>query len=180
VINTTRLVLLVANLAALAGVSVLTVNIVKWRDDAIAARACVAAVTPGAKASADPAKACPPVIAADHAVAVRARACDSAFMARPENTYGVAANCSAPVKGVQAERDVARREAGRLTKDLQTERLGQDAAIARAQAAATTQAERKARADAALKAAPRDRDGLVVCAADCLRARSEGLARERP
>jgi hypothetical protein len=160
--------------AMLGGVLALAAGLhqaANWRDQAEAARACAAAVAPGAKADADPAKACPPAIAADHALAVRARACDAAFTAKPENTYGVAATCSTPVKTVQAERDVARIEAGRLTKQLQFEQLGQDAAIDRARADAALQSERKARAAAALKAAPRDDGGLVVCDADCVRAR---------
>lgn len=156
-----------------AGLALLVAGIVVngWRHDAATLQACVAAVAPGARIDADPRRDCPDVIAADHLVAVRARACDAALSARPENTYGAAAACSLPVKTVQAERDIARREAVRLTTELSNERLGQDAAIARASASAATLAERKARAVAAVQAAPRDGDGLVVCDADCLRAR---------
>lgn len=145
-----------------------------WRRDAGVLRDCVAAVAIDAPFAADPGKACPGPIAAAALAANRARACDAAFTAHPENTYGVAASCSTPVKTVQAERDVARAEAADLTAALNQERLGQDAAIARATAAASAQAERKARAAAALQAAPRDGDGLLVCDAGCLRARWAG------
>jgi len=158
---------LVAVLALVAGIHA----VAGWREDAGVLKACVAAVAPDAPIGADFGKACPGPIAADHLAANRARACDASFGARPENTYGVAANCSTAVKTVQAERDVSRREAGRLTQALNQERLGQDAAIARASASATALAERKARAAAALHNAPRDGDGLVVCDAQCVRDR---------
>ncbi|MCY1648165.1 hypothetical protein OVA11_14165 [Caulobacter sp. SL161] len=152
--------------------------VVNGARDAATLRACVRAL--GSEGSPERvAKACPAAIADAHLVAARASACDAALSARPENSYAVAAACSAPVKTVQAERDIARREAARLTSDLTNERLGQDAAIARASASAATLAERKARAVAAVQAAPRDGDGLVVCDADCLRARW-ATASDRP
>lgn len=141
--------------------------------------ACVASLKTPFLAGADP-KACPPVIVTEHLVAARSYACDAALTARPENTYGVQAACTTPVKTLQAERDVARREASRLSADLTRERLERDDVVARARAAATTQAERIARAAAALKAAPRDGDGLVVCDADCVRARWTADAAARP
>ena len=167
--------------AALAGLALLAAihAVAGWREDAAVLKACVAAVGPDAPVGVDPGKACPAPIAADHLAANRARSCDAAFEARPENAYGVAASCSAPVKRVQAERDVARREAKAAIDNLNQERLGQDAAIARASASATALAERKARAAAALNAAPRDGDGLVVCDAQCVRERW-GRAGERP
>lgn len=140
---------------------------------------CVASLKTPFLSGADP-QACPPVIVTDHLVAARSYACDAALTARPENAYGVQAACTTLVKTVQAERDVARREAARLTADLTSERLERDGVVARATAAATTQAERKARAAAALKAAPRDGDGLVVCDADCVRARWTADVAARP
>lgn len=171
--NVDRIVaaLTITSVLALAGHAVWT-----WRSEAKAARDCLAAVSPGAKAAADPAKACPAAIAADHLVAVQARACDAALDARPENLFGVGTRCTAPVKRVWAERNVARDEAARLTATLHQERLGRDAAIDRAAASATLQAERKARAAAAVQAAPRDAAGLVVCGAQCLRDRSAFVA----
>jgi hypothetical protein len=159
-------------LAALAT----THKVVGWYTEATAARDCLAAVSLGAKAAADPAKACPAAIAADHLVAVQARACDEALDARPENAFGVGARCTAPVKRIWAERNVARDEAARLSDTLNQERLGRDAAIDRAAASATLQAERKARAAAAVQAAPRDAAGLVVCGAQCLRDRAAFVA----
>lgn len=142
-------------------------------------QACLTALqTPSI--GADLSAVCEPIIATNHQVAARSYACDAALTARPENTYGVNAACTLPVKTVQTERDVARGEAGRLTRTLNDERLQRDDVVARATAAATTQAERKARAAAALKAAPRDSDGLVVCDAECVRNRWGELASERP
>lgn len=168
---------ILAALGALLTVGAALTTVWQWRSDAMVLRACVAALAPKA-GNLDVGDRCPALISADHLVASGALACDAALSARPENGFGVQAACSTPVKTVQAERDVARREAARLTEDLKQERLSQDAAIARATASATALAERKARAVAALKAAPRDGDGLVVCDADCLRARW-GAAGER-
>lgn len=143
-------------------------------------RVCLVALQAG-RSDLDPAKVCEPIIASAHLVAARSNGCDAALTSRPENTYGVGAYCSTPIKTVQAERDVARAQAGRLTITLTNERLERDDVVARASAAATTQAERKARAALAIASAPRDGDGLVVCAADCLRARGETISeRQRP
>lgn len=141
---------------------------------------CVADVAAGHAGALAAAQICPPAISKVNAVALAAAACDLALSARPENAYGVGAYCSTPIKTVQAERDVARREAARLTNDLTNERMGRDAAIARAQVAATTQAERKARAAAAVQAAPRDGSGLIRCDAECVRQRWAGAGDERP
>ncbi len=56
---------------------------------------------------------------------------------------------------------------------LQSTVADRDAAIARAAARATSDAQRKAQDDRALAAAPRQPDGLIVCDADCLRQRFE-------
>lgn len=169
-----------AGLAAAVGVLAAVHTAAGWRSEAKAARDCLVAVSPGAKAAADPAKACPAAIAADHLVAVQARACDAALDARPEHLFGVGTRCSAPVKRVWTERNVARDEAARLTATLNQERLGRDAAIDRAAASATLQAERKARAAAAVQAAPRDAAGLVVCGVQCLRDRAAFVAGQQP
>lgn len=123
---------------------------------------------------------CEPIIAKNHLAAAQSYSCDLALTSRPQSAYGVKAACSLPVKTIRAERDVARAEAGRLVKTLNDERLGRDAAIARAQAAAKTQAERKARAAAVVQAAPRDGDGLIRCDADCVRDRWASADTERP
>lgn len=141
-------------------------------------RQCVASITPGARAELNPDKLCDQVIAADHGVAARARICDGSLAAKPENTFGLQQACSLPVKAVVAQRDAARGERDDATSTLVRERSGHQAALRRAQTAATTQAQRKARADAVIQAAPRDADGLSVCDADCMRARwgSEAVA----
>lgn len=145
-----------------------------------AAQACTRLVKDGSAAILALAGSCPPPIAAAQISALRSADCDAALSARPENLYAVKSSCSLPVKILQAQRDAALGEAGRLTATLNSERLDRDGAIARASTAATTQAERKARADAALKAAPRDGAGLVVCDARCVRDRWTAAAPQRP
>lgn len=176
---TRTVITIAAGLALLLGVVFAAHVVLGWRSQAAAFRDCQAAVSPTVKAAADPAKACPAVIAADHLAAVQGRACDDALEAKPENTFGVAARCTGPVKRVFAERDTARSEAGRLISTLNQERIDRDSAINRATASATLQAERKARAAAAVQAAPRDAAGLVVCGAQCLRDRAAFVAGQR-
>lgn len=141
-----------------------------WAHDAAVLKTCRLAVA-DPHGPADVGGACPPAITADHLVARQASACDAALAASSESAAGVEASCTLPVRRVVVERDVARGEARRLTDALNQERLGQDAAIARASASATTLAERKVRAAVAVQAAPRDGDGLVVCDAQCMRSR---------
>jgi len=64
-----------------------------------------------------------------------------------------------------------------LKTQLQSIVADRDAAIARAAARATSDAQRKAQDDRALAAAPRQPDGLIVCDAQCLRDRFEVDAR---
>ncbi|ALL14277.1 hypothetical protein [Caulobacter henricii] len=142
-------------------------------------RACLAALR-SPQTGVEPVKVCEPIIATSHQVAARSSACEAALAARPENIFGVRMACSAPIKSLFAQRDVAQAEAGHLAKALNDERLGRGAAIARAQLSATTQAERKARAAAAVQAAPRDGDGLIRCDAECVRERWAGADAERP
>ncbi len=176
---TFRLKMLLA-IAALTSALVVMGGLLSWQSRKVNEhQACLAALQSGA-IGADPSQVCEPIIATNHLVAARSYTCDAALTARPENTYGAKAACSTPIKTLQAERDVARVEAGRLTRTLNDERLGRDAAIARAQVAATTQAERKARAVAAVQAAPRDGNGLIRCDAECVRNRWALANPERP
>lgn len=133
-------------------------------------RACVAALQPNNII--DPGRLCDPAISNDHAAAVMAKTCDQALDAIPENTGALRLVCSTSVKTLAAERDVARTERDGLQRDITTLKAGQAEAIRRAEARVQTEAQRKANAVAALASAPRDADGLVVCAADCLRRRA--------
>lgn len=140
-------------------------------------KTCLAAMGPGARLGADPRKLCPPIVANRWARAVQAETCDAALIMRPENRYGVANNCSTPVKTLQAQRDAAVGERDTARGELTTLRSSQAAAIRRAQADAQSQAERKFRAALAVERAPRNAAGLVVCDAACLRQRTGGPGR---
>lgn len=130
--------------------------------------ACEAAVTGKAKAR-PAAEVCSKAIAAADADADRERACSAALMAG--NTVAVRMVCGPATKTLFAQRDTARGEVTNLRTELATTIAGQAAALRRAEQAGRTQAERKARRDAAVQAAPRDADGLVVCDDGCLRDR---------
>lgn len=156
--------------AALAATSWIAIQ----QGEMLAAHArCEAAIKPDARLGADPRKLCSPIVAERWARAVQAETCDVALSARPENRYGVASNCSTPVKTLQAQRDAAVGERDSARLETATLRSGQAAAIRRAESDARTQAERKARAAAIVQSAPRNAAGLVVCDADCLRGRSQ-------
>lgn len=137
---------------------------------------CVAAVGDKARPGEDPRKLCPPAVAERWAVAVRARTCDEALsLPADQGGYGVATNCSTPVKTLHARALVAGRERDAARADLIQTQRDQVAAIRRAEAAARLQTERSTRAAAAVQSAPRSPAGLVVCDADCLsRRRASG------
>jgi hypothetical protein len=143
---------------------------VKYRRLDADHRACLAALQP--HNIIDPARLCDPAIANDHAAAVKAKACDEGLDAVPENTFGLRQVCSTAVKGLVAERDVARAERDGFQGDLKVARDGQAAAITRAEARIRTEAQRKIDAAQVVASAPRDADGLVVCDAGCLRRRA--------
>lgn len=171
---------LIGPLAALALVIVAGVQTKRANDYAArdaAHQACAAAIDAG-RTVVDVSVACDPAISLTYSVASQSKACDAAL--KPLDLYGVRAACSAPVKALQADHAAQVANAGDLRRQLTAERAGRQAAILRAAAAATTETERKARAAAALKAAPRDGSGLVVCDAQCMRDRWGGADAERP
>ncbi len=143
----------------------------KYRKLDEAHRACVASIGPKARADADPSKLCPGVVAVHWAVSVRSQACDQALAAKPENAFGIKASCSTTVKAVWAARSAAQTNLTNTQAELAEERAGRKAALARAAADATAQAERKTRRASIDQTAPRDPDGRVVCDAQCLRDR---------
>jgi hypothetical protein len=140
----------------------------KYRKLDDAHRACVTSIGPKHRPDDDPTKLCAPEIAAAWAIASRATACDGALAAKPENTSGVRASCSAAVKHLGGLRDGALNDLAGVRAELKEERDGRDAALRRAEAAGKAQAERTARAQAARATAPRDPDGLSVFGADGL------------
>ncbi len=85
---------------------------------------------------------------------------------------GVSPECSADVASLVAS------EAS-LKLELQSTVADRDAAIARATARTRTQTLRKTTDEEAIKLAPHDPDGSVVCDAGCLRARFEPDAAAR-
>ncbi len=104
---------------------------------------------------------CDPAVTDIFLAASRAERCDIAL-----GNGGTAPECSANVASLAAS------EAS-LKLELQTTVADRDAAISRAAARTQVQVKRKEADEEALKLAPHDRDGLVVCDAGCLRARFE-------
>ena len=130
--------------------------------------ACEAAVAGKAKAR-PVGEVCSKVIAAAGIDADRERACSAALAG--DNTFTVRMVCGSPTKTLYAQREAAQGEATNLRDQLATTVAGQAAALRRAEEAGRTQELRKAKRDAAVQAAPRDADGLVVCDDGCLRDR---------
>ncbi len=114
-------------------------------------------------------RSCPAPVAVQHRIARAAVRCDAALLSA--DLFAVEAACSTEVKTLLAERQAESRRADSLDEALKTTRADQAAAISRAETRARTQAERTARGQAAVSAAPRDAAGLVVCDAGCLRDR---------
>ncbi|NBB51485.1 hypothetical protein GVN24_24680 [Rhizobium sp. CRIBSB] len=129
---------------------------------------CLEALSGGdIEASREP---CPAGAAQRHRVAVRAARCDAALLSG--DLYAVEASCSGEVKTLQAGLSAETRRADALTGLLATARATQAEAVSRAEARARTQTERTHRAQTAVRTAPLDDSGLVVCDAGCLRLRA--------
>lgn len=130
--------------------------------------ACEAAVVGKPKAR-PAAEVCSKAIAAADADADRERACSAALAA--ENTFAIRMVCGTATKALFAQREAARGELSGVKAELANEQAGREGDLRRAQTAGKAEAERKARRDAAVQAAPRDAAGLVVCDDECLRSR---------
>lgn len=160
---------MIAALAALSvGLAIQTARATSLGKKVDRFEACEAAVAGKPKAR-PAAEVCSKIIAAADADADRERACSAALVA--DNTFAIRMTCGTPTKTLFAQRDAARGEVANLRAELKTTIDGQAGALRRAEAAGRTQAERKAKRDAAVQAAPRDADGLVVCDDGCLRDR---------
>lgn len=112
---------------------------------------------------------CPAPIALQHRIARTSVRCDQALLGA--DLFAVDAACTTEVKTLLAQRDAEGRRADSLDEALKRARADQAAAVARAENRSRSQAERTARGQAAVSAAPRDDAGLVVCDAGCLRDR---------
>ncbi|NBB17029.1 hypothetical protein GVN21_16810 [Caulobacter sp. SLTY] len=143
----------------------------KYRKLDTAHRACVASITPGARADLQPRLLCDDVTADHWAASVKAAACDRALNAVPQDLHGARAACSAPVMRLHAERTAADTNLKNKTDELVREKASRQAAIARAAADAQVKAERTARREAVDARTPRGADGRAVCDAQCLRDR---------
>lgn len=115
------------------------------------------------------ARSCPVPVALQHRIARASVRCDEALLGA--DLFAVDAACTTEVKTLLAQRDAESRRAESLDEALKRARADQAAAVSRAESRARTQAERTARGQAAVSAAPRDDAGLVVCDAGCLRDR---------
>lgn len=112
---------------------------------------------------------CPAPVALQHRIARASVRCDAALLGA--DLFAVDAACSTEVKTLLSERNAESLRAGSLADALKRARADQAAAVARAENRFRSQAERTARGQAAVSAAPRDDAGLVVCDAGCLRDR---------
>lgn len=103
---------------------------------------------------------CAAPVAAVHANARRAEACDQALL--EADLFTVRTSCSTEVMTLLAQRDAETHRADQTARALMAERADRAAAITRAEARVRTETERKARAEAVIQDAPRNGDGLVV------------------
>jgi len=133
-------------------------------------RDCVAAVAGDKAAKSSAGQACAPAIVAIFETATAARVCDAALPpSGVATTFAVKAVCSAPVKRLAADRDARAGEVENRDGQIARLKADQAGATARAAARARTQAQKEARSDVAIHAAPVGDDGLLVCAGECLR-----------
>lgn len=106
------------------------------------------------------AEACPSAVAAVHVQARRASVCDQALLGG--DLFALRTACSTEVKTLFSQREAETLRADSLDEALKTERARRSADIARAEARARTETERKLRAEAAISSAPRNGDLLVL------------------
>lgn len=144
----------------------------RLRADIGALTACQTAVTTTDLSSS--ALKCPPAVAGVHAAAQRAAICDQALLAG--ELFVIRSACSTEVKTLFSQREAESRRADSLAETLKTERNARAADIARAEARVRTETERKIRAEAALAAAPRNGDRLVLDAGRLCQLRGEDAA----
>lgn len=139
---------------------------------ALAYAECQAAAARKAGAK-TPETACAPPIAQALVVAFRAQACELGLRmvedpARPSR-WETPLSCSRKVQALAASNNVALDTVDDRDGEILRLRGAQAAAIARAEARGALLARRKAHAEAAIAAAPRNDAGLIVCRDQCLR-----------
>lgn len=154
-------------LAALVAIGWLVQDRFHQKEIADDARACSIA----AQSELDDLSRCLPQVRNRLEAERRSHVCSTALLQDDSaaSLFAVRNSCSAGVKRLHAQREAATNNLADVQSQLDTVRADSLSAIARAEARATNQNERKRRADNAIKAAPVDRDGLNVCDADCLR-----------
>lgn len=133
------------------------------RDARSELRACVRAAGDDGRSVEGCAAEIVTVIGAARAASV----CDAALLAG--DRYREAAACGAGAKRMAGELQVTKASLQSAERQLADLRSSAAASIARAEARATISTERTAHADAAIKAAPRDGNGIITCDAQCLR-----------
>ena len=173
-----RLSLLLPPWAKLGGAVALAVAIgvaaLDWRD-AREARADLRSCEAGAADSGKPLDSCLPRLKGAIVAQRQGAACEAALAA--DDLWGISTACGAQVKDRVARQRAAEHNLADAREQLAQAEQRTIAAVTRAEARARSTAERKARATAAISAAPRDAGGLLVCDADCLRDTSGGPAR---
>ena len=155
------------SLAALAAMA-------DWRD-AREARGQLRACTAAAGDAGKPLDSCPPQLKGAIIARRQMAACEAALKA--DDLWVISTACGAQVMDRVARQRAAEHNLADAREQLARAEQRTIAAVTRAEARARTSAERKARATAAISAAPRDAGGLLVCDADCLRDTSGGPAR---
>ena len=128
-------------------------------------KACLTAI---AKPELQQTPACEPAIADKVDRARLADRCDAALTGNA--LVAIHDMCSTPVKTIVADRDAKAGDLADANEQLSGAQSRQDAAVSRAEARATTSAQRKAIDDRTIQTAPRDPAGRVRCDAQCLRA----------
>lgn len=160
--------------AAMAGLLALLVLAVRDWGAARRARADLkicAAAADGRK----PLDGCPAKVSVAIAAARAAAACEAA-LAKPD-PLGVRTNCKPAVQDRVARLAVAEANLADARRQLAQAEQQTIAAVSRAEARAKSTTERKARAKAAIAAAPTDAAGVIRCDAGCLHDIAGGSAR---
>ena len=165
---------LIKLVASVAGAGLLIVAALDWRS-AREARAELRICAAGAGNVSKPLDGCPPKVSAAITAARAAAVCEAGLKA--DVAFTIATACGAQVRDRVARQRAAEHNLADALAQLAQAEQRTIAAVSRAEARATQTAERKARAKAAISAAPRDAGGLLTCDADCLRNLSGGPAR---
>lgn len=165
---------LVKLIASVAGAGLLIVGALDWRG----ARAARTELRICARAAGDAGKTldgCPEKLSAAVNAQRQRAACEAGLKA--DDAWAISTSCGGQVKDRVARQRTAEHNLADARQQLAQAEQRAVAAVSRAEARATQAAERKARATAAISAAPRDGGGLITCDAECLRNLTGSAAR---